>query len=169
MISKRSYSYCYEVEKIENYEQAMNDKINIWDCHHRYEIHEGKVVKRGVLKRRGLLYNRPAEELIFLRKEEHMRLHSENITEEHRKKISASNTGKHHTEETRKKISEAHKGKTFSEEHLKKIVENRHTLKGDEHPLYGKPRSEETRIKISNSSKGKHRVYNEDGTYHLEY
>ena len=46
------------------------------------------------------------------------------FTEEHKKKISESLTGKHHSEEHKKKISEAMTGRVFTEEHKKKIREN---------------------------------------------
>jgi len=34
-----SKKYCKdEISKIENYEQAINDKENIWEIHHRLEL-----------------------------------------------------------------------------------------------------------------------------------
>ena len=31
--------YCRDsLDKIENYEQAINDKENVWDCHHKLEL-----------------------------------------------------------------------------------------------------------------------------------
>ena len=44
-------------------------------------------------------------------------------TEEHKKKLSESLTGRTLSEETRKKMAESHIGMTFSEEHKKKISE----------------------------------------------
>ena len=108
------------------------------------------------------------------------------ISEESRKKISESNKGrtawnkgKHHTEESRKKISESNKGKKG--------------LRGESNPMYGKtswnkgiPMTEERKKKQSEVMKGKmsgeknpmygkegtnigkHRVYQEDGTWHME-
>lgn len=159
MISKLAHRYCYEVENIENYEQAMADPLEIWDCHHRYEIYNGRTISRSTLKNRGLLYNRPASELIFLRHGDHKRLHIENMSEETRKKLSESHKGennsmygRNHSEETCKRWSESRKGKRC----------------GDKNPMYGKHPSEETRLKQSESKKGTHRVYHEDGTYHYE-
>lgn len=159
MISKLAHRYCYEVENIENYEQAMADPLEIWDCHHRYEIYNGRTISRSTLKNRGLLYNRPASELIFLRQGDHKRLHIENMSEETRKKLSESHKGennsmygRNHSEETCKRWSELRKGKRC----------------GDKNPMYGKHPSEETRLKQSESKKGTHRVYHEDGTYHYE-
>lgn len=159
MISKLAHRYCYEVENIENYEQAMADPLEIWDCHHRYEIYNGHTISRSTLKNRGLLYNRPASELIFLRHGDHQRLHNENMSEETRKRLSEKSKGennpmygRNHSEETRKKWSELRKGKRC----------------GDKNPMYGKHLNEESRRIIGESKKGTHRVYHEDGTYHYE-
>ena len=143
MISKLAHRYCYEVENIENYEQAMADPLEIWDCHHRYEIYNGRTISRSTLKNRGLLYNRPASELIFLRHEDHISLH--NKGEKH------PMYGKHTSKETCKKMSENHAN-----------------IKGKNNPMYGKHHNEESRRIIGESKKGTHRVYHEDGTYHYE-
>ena len=133
MISKLAHRYCYEVENIENYEQAMADPLEIWDCHHRYEIYNGRTISRSTLKNRGLLYNRPASELIFLRHEDHISLH--NKGEKH------PMYGKHVSEGTSIKISESLKGK----------------YKGEKNPMYGKHHSDEIKDKISESLKGKYK------------
>ena len=174
MISKLAHRYCYEVENIENYEQAMADPLEIWDCHHRYEIYNGRTISRSTLKNRGLLYNRPASELIFLRHGDHKRLHIENMSEETRKKLSEKskgennpmygrnhseetckmlrevNLGKHHTEESRKKMSESHKGQIPWNKGATGIFAS------EKHWNYGKHLSDETKKKISASKKGRH-------------
>lgn len=69
-------------------------------------------------------------------------------TEEHRKKISLSNTGKKLSEETRRKISESKKGKHIgpkSEESKRKTSNS----------LKGRKRPEETIKKMSDSLKGR--------------
>jgi len=100
------------------------------------------------------------------------------ISEETRKKISAShkgkqlgkdnpNFGKHPSKEARKKMSEAHKGqipwikgKHHSEETRKKISE---AAKGEKNPMFGKhptpwnrgiPRTEDEKKKMSENRKG---------------
>ena len=171
MISKLAHRYCYEVENIENYEQAMADPLEIWDCHHRYEIYNGRTISRSTLKNRGLLYNRPASELIFLRHEDHISLH--NKGEKH------PMYGKHHSNEIKDKISESLKGKYKGEKHpmygkhpsketCKKMSENHANIKGKNNPMYGKHHNEESRRIIGEYKKGTHRVYHEDGTYHYE-
>lgn len=58
-----------------------------------------------------------------------------------------------HSEETKRKMSKTRTGKHFSEEHRKSISEAR---RGEKHHNYGKHLSEETRKKISLAGKGKH-------------
>ena len=67
-----------EKEMIENYYEAQKDDFNGWEIHHRMELRAtGAVVdsSRQELINWGLYYNRPANELIFLKKEEHVKLH----------------------------------------------------------------------------------------------
>lgn len=118
MISENSAkSYCKDdISLIENYENAINDKTQTWQCHHRRET----VLSRKDLIEIGEYYNRPACELIFLTTTDHQRLHhlDNHPSEESRKKMSEAQKGennplfgKHPSEETRKKMSEAQKGK----------------------------------------------------------
>ena len=136
---------------IENYDKAIADDTQVWDCHHRRET----IYSVKDLQDIGEYYNRPACELIFLTKSEHTRLHhlGKHHSAETRYKISESLSseknplfGKHHSAEARKKMSEAHKGKNHSDETRKKISEAKK----------GKHRSEETRKKMSEARKGKH-------------
>ena len=113
--------YCKDYENIENYQKALADNFKGWECHHR----KGVDISREKLKALGMYYNRPADELIFLKHSEHRFLHKKgkSLSEEHKKKLSEANKGKHLSEETRKKISEANKGRKFSEETKKKMSE----------------------------------------------
>ena len=102
---KCAKAYCKDdISMIENYEKAVNDATQTWDCHHRRET----IFSRKDLIEIGEYYKRPACELIFLTPTDHQRLH---------------NLGKHSSAETRKKISEANKGKCRSTETRKKISE----------------------------------------------
>ena len=119
---KRKFEYaCTDIESVENYEIAKVDNFRGWICHHRLETHNSDGEKRAVpikaeeLKALGIYYDRPPEELIFLTKSEHSRMHAlvQTRTEEHRKKMSESHIGKpgsrlgsRPSEETRKKTSE---------------------------------------------------------------
>ena len=138
-------SFCKEeISKIENYELAINDDIQTWECHHRRETDEGLSVKQ--LIELGLYYGRPASELIFLTPSEHKSLHQ---------------SGKHKSEETKQRLSESHKGiipwnkgkKTgpLSKEHKQNLSD---ANKGQKSPI-----------------KGKHIVWDdkENNKYHFEF
>ena len=114
---KRAIKYCKDdISLIENYDKAIADKTQVWDCHHRRET----IYSAKELIEIGEYYNRPACELIFLTPFDHRRLHKlgKHHSAETRKKMSEANKGekcyifgKHLSEETRKKMSEANKGK----------------------------------------------------------
>lgn len=92
MIGKTVQMYCCEdISKIENYDKAVSDKTQVWQCHHKLELIEtGGVVNasRKDLTDWGLYYSRPADELIFLTIKQHMLLHNgHNFNEEHKNKI----------------------------------------------------------------------------------
>ena len=110
--------YCKDAPSlIENYEKAINDKTQTWDCHHRRET----IFSRKDLIEIGEYYNRPACELIFLTSTDHQILHNlgKHLSEENRKKISEANKGRCLSVETRKKMSEAKKN--MSDETKRKI------------------------------------------------
>ena len=66
--------YCAEdISLIENYDKAVNDTTQMWECHHRLETDLG--LSKGELIDLRLYTNRPANELIFLSKKEHKALH----------------------------------------------------------------------------------------------
>jgi hypothetical protein len=69
------FEYCNEdISLIENYNEAINSSEK-YDCHHRLEIQDNKIVSVQELKEQGLYFNRPASELIFLKHTEHTRMH----------------------------------------------------------------------------------------------
>lgn len=112
--------YCKEdISLIDNYEQAINDTISTWHCHHKLEINYDYTNTIKDMKLMNIYYNRPASELIFLTREEHMSLHHKGFkySEESKLKISNSrkgqpspNKGKHVTDEQKRKQSNAMKG-----------------------------------------------------------
>ena len=156
MISRRIYEFCNDdITKIENYEQAMNDTTQTWHCHHRLETDLNLSIQE--LKDRGLYFNRPASELIFLTHSEHTSLHN------------IKNKGKFHwnlSEETRKKMSEAKKSKSLSEEHKKKIKKPHKYRTPWNKGLKGLKFSEETKRRMKEAKLGKHKVYDENGKFH---
>lgn len=66
-----------ELTKIENYLQAVADNFIGWGIHHRLELNDDGTVNksRDTLILENLYYCRPAEELIFLTKSAHSKLH----------------------------------------------------------------------------------------------
>ena len=76
-----SYVIDCNPEQIENYELAKADNFEGWHCHHRLETHTADGNRRKVdLSREELIamnmyYNRPANELIFMKAGEHISLH----------------------------------------------------------------------------------------------
>lgn len=138
--------FCKSPEFIENYDLAAADNFVGWDIHHRLETHNSDGERRSVdltkaeLKALGTYYNRPAEELIFIRHSEHTVLHmkGKHISEETKRKISEAHKnlpkeikmktaenrkGKKLSEEWKRNIGKAMKGIKFSEERNKKIAE----------------------------------------------
>lgn len=77
------FAFCIpeQIEQIENYELAKKDNFDGWDIHHRLETHNSDGEKRLVnisraeLKALDMYYNRPANELVFLTRPEHTKLH----------------------------------------------------------------------------------------------
>ena len=97
---------CEDISKIENYELAKRDNFRGWVIHHRLELVETGAVAdstRQDLMARGIYYNRPASELIYLTKSEHQKLH--------RTGKPGPNRGKHFSEEHKRKLLESKKGK----------------------------------------------------------
>lgn len=131
---------CEDISTIENYDKAITDQDRTWDCHHRLETgNNGEEISREGLIDHGLYYNRPANDLIFLTRSEHTRLHKtgkkyllgkhlgKHRSEECKRRISESRKGKHHSEETKRKMSESHTGKKrppMSDEQKRKIAES---------------------------------------------
>lgn len=126
---RRAHEFCRDdISKIENYEEAVNDKTQTWICHHIL----GEILTRQQLLDHDFYYKVPSCMLKFVTKSEHNILH---------------NKGKHHTDETKQRISDKLKGikrGPMSEEHRRKLSESKKDL------------SAETRRKMSESQKGKH-------------
>lgn len=123
MISTGTKYFCKNLEEVENYDIAVNDKSQTWECHHRLETHTSDGERRLVnLSKQELIaldmyYYRPAEELIFLTAAEHRHLHHKGkklqpFSEEHRRKMSEAKKGKKHSEKAIAKMSAAHKGQS---------------------------------------------------------
>lgn len=94
---------CEDISLIENYQEAINDKEQTWDCHHRLETELNLSVQE--LKNTNRYYGVKAKDLIFITHQEHISLHSKV-----RLKGRTSNSkGYKWTDEQRKKGSDARK------------------------------------------------------------
>lgn len=142
-----SYKYvskfcCEDISLIENYDKAIADEKR-WECHHRLETHDENGNLRLIedrlfredLKDLGLYYYRPASELIFMAKSDHVRLHFK---------------GTHKSEESKRKTSNSLMGHSVSNETRQKISK---ACKGNESPMKGKHHTEETRKRLSEATK----------------
>ena len=110
MIGSKTHAveYCRDdIRTIENYEFAVSDTEHVWQCHHRLELEvlpDGRVIRRTVaqLKACNHYYSRPACELIFLREDEHKKLHMHG---------NDFFKGKKHSDGSRKALSDKMKGR----------------------------------------------------------
>ena len=117
MINEKKVKRFYkDYTKIENYEEAVKDTTQTWECHHIL----GEILTRQQLQDHDFYYDVPPCMLKFVTGVEHRRLHQKGkqsprkgvtLSEEIRRKMSEAhqNISKEH----RKKLSEAHKGKTW--------------------------------------------------------
>lgn len=90
---------CDDISLIENYDMAVTDTTQTWDCHHRGEILPCGRFSRDDLKKFGLYFNRPATELIFLTPTAHRQLHKKGVpigpmSEAHKKAIGEAHSKK---------------------------------------------------------------------------
>lgn len=148
----RAERYCCEdISKIENYELAKKDNFKGWCCHHRLETHNSDSERRAIdMSQKELLaldmyYDRPANELIFMKQCEHTYLHhigkpkpKSELARKHISEAQIGKKGKPMTEENKKILSERMKGNTFGKAN-----------KGRTSPNKGIPMSEEQKQKIS--------------------
>lgn len=167
MISNRTKSYCCDdISLIENYDKAVNDEHQVWECHHRLETDLG--LSKQELIDMGLYFNRQASELILLTPEEHKSMHNKgennpmygkHQTAEAKAKIASKNSiankgrtpwnkGKPMPDETKAKIGDKSRGRHQTAEAKAKIsAKNK-----------GRVKSAETKAKISAGNKGKRRT-----------
>ena len=121
MIRKDVKIYCCEdISKIENYKQALNAKTT-WDVHHKREITENKTSQQLIDE--SLYFNRPANELIFLSRKEHIRIHREHNLHALDNWIKAGSDATRNvskTEDHKQKLSESLKEYFKTHEHWNK-------------------------------------------------
>lgn len=96
------------------------------------------------LKKHGLYWKRPASELIFLKKDDHHSIHSQNLRNETLCKMRQIKIGKTFSEDHKTKIAVARKA------YLKAHIE---TISGSRNGMFGKHHSEEARRKMSEAAR----------------
>ena len=124
MITKKIKEKCVDYWNIENYDKALNDQTQMWELHHRLEINEEghTIYSKKQLIEMNMYMKRPSEELIFLTRKEHRKLHCS--TPEFKESVSGENNGfygRKHIDETLDKIGNHHKGIKLSDETKKKM------------------------------------------------
>ena len=125
MVSMRSIKkFCKgDYSKIENYEKAIADTTQTWHLHHKDEcktLPSGiKVIRtREEMIENGRYFNCPANELIFLTKSEHVRLHmSYQMLGNTFAKVNL--TGRKFSKEHKEKLSKAQKEAWYQRKRLK--------------------------------------------------
>lgn len=159
---------CEDISKIENYLLAVNDTTQIWQVHHKWEISTVGKFSRNYLISIGIYWNRPADELIFLTKSDHTRIHKignnnrtgKKVTED-KKPIGIKNGmyGKHHSEDTKQRMRVIRNSVEYKERvkiSRKKALE-KYKLNHNGHGYkYGIKMTEQQKIKISESLKKNH-------------
>ena len=152
MINEKSAKkYCCEdLRLIENYELAINDTTQTWDCHHRRE----SIYSAKDLIEIGEYWKRPAAELIFLTHSEHRRLHAKGVplSEEHKKAIGEARKGVPLSDATKKAISDAMIG--IPKPYLKGVPKSEAHKKALSEALKGVPLSEAHKKALSDAKKG---------------
>lgn len=112
---------------IENYDKAIADNTQTYVCHHKMGIRaDGTTISKEELEKDGLYTGRPPEELIFLTRAEHQRLHWGGRKRPPRSKewidhLRTAITGRHLSEEHKRKISEVGKGKKRTQSTKNKV------------------------------------------------
>lgn len=97
---KQVRKYCKgNITKIENYDEAMSDTLQVWHCHHKF----GLTKSAEELQRDNAYFDCVPEELIFLRGGKHSSLHATHRSAKTRKKLS--DAAKRQKGRTRSKVS----------------------------------------------------------------
>ena len=168
MINKvNAQMYCAQpIELIENYDKAIADNTQVWDCHHVWETMLG--YSKEELIEMNEYYGIPACNLIFLTREEHQRIHAYNRVDSEETRLNKSKSqmgnknrlGIQHSEEIKRKISEREKEYWKTHEHYEVTEEIREKMSKSQKERFNtnKPyeRTEEIKDKMREWRKGKH-------------
>lgn len=153
---------------IENYQEAVNDSTELWVIHHRREVQDGFCIwKREELVKIGQYNHLEPNELIFMKKSEHVALHNKAIDPKTKKPccyrkrdITGEKNpmfGKHLSEETKKKMSNALKGRNFQRN------EQWIRLHSGENNV---SKRKDVRDKLSKLAKSRYKIIRDDGSWY---
>lgn len=168
MISNSNVKYiCKHRELVENYDEAMLDDTQMWDLHHRLETHfsdgserpSNAFLSKEELISLNMYWHRPPEELIFLRKSDHYKLHGKN--EQSRRNISL---GKGGTGILKSKIAIIKLSNYWDSyiEYYTSIYYKHSEHERRVKTTKGRVLSEETKLKMSQAAKGRVRIQSEE-------
>ena len=105
--------YCKDdLSRIENYELAKKDNFVGWQIHPRLEftLNGERARTSDELIRMNMYYGRPYFELIFLRTQDHRRIHNADpVRKSNISKHGVGMSGKRHSAEAKLKMSESRK------------------------------------------------------------
>ncbi len=118
---KQAVAYCCEpIDTIQGFKEAT-ESLEKYHIHHRFE---DMGLSRKDLMELGLLYNRPACELVFMNGREHNRTHStRDLSDKYKQTLWGKGHVPEFTAEHRQHISEAKTGVKQSPEHTLHVKE----------------------------------------------
>lgn len=172
MISNSNVKYiCKHREFVENYNEAVLDKTQMWDLHHRLETHfsdgnerpSNAFLSKEELIALDMYWHRPPEELIFLRKSDHHKLHGK--SEQRKRKLSLSKGGTGISKPKRAIRNLSKYWDKYVEYYISiyyKHGEHERRLKATR----GRHHTEEAKTKMSLSRKGHVRIQSEEEKQH---
>ena len=165
---KKLKRMCKTYWLIENYQEAVDDTTQLWVIHHRREVQDGFCIwKREELVKIGQYYHLEPNELIFMKKSEHVTLHNNAIDPKTKKPCCYRDVdrtgeknpmyGKHLSEETKRKLSDALKGHNFqrNEQWIKSHSGENNVSK-----------RKDVRDKLSKLAKSRYKIVRDDGTWY---
>lgn len=119
--------YCRHLELIENYDLAIADETQIWECHHRFEA----LFTKQELIKYNWYYDVEPNCLIFLTPAEHNSLHKKGKPAHNRKKVLCIETG-----EIFESMGDAERKTGISNSHISQVCNGKLKTTGGYHWKY---------------------------------
>ena len=152
---------------IENYQEAVNDSTELWVIHHRREVQDGFCIwKREELIKIGQYNHLEPNELIFMKKSEHVALHNKAIDPKTKKPCCYRDVDRTGEKNPMYGKTPWNKGKPCSEEAKRKLraarKENRDKYTGENNVS----KRRDVRDKISKLAKSRYKIIRDDGSWY---